>query len=76
MIREIIRPQNTNFSINIPKNYINRKVEFIMFPIDEKKPKNITEMSKLGGSLNKYANSSKLDLEDQAWELHIMDKYK
>ena len=36
MIREVIRPQNTSFSINIPTSYIDRELEFIMFPLDEK----------------------------------------
>ena len=79
MIREVIRPQYNNFTINIPNSYINREVEFIMFPldeaeiVDEAKKQNI---SILGGSLNKYSNPSKIDLEDKAWELHIEDKYK
>jgi len=79
MIREVIRPQYTNFTINIPTSYIDREVEFIMFPLDE--PKIVDEVKKqnisiLGGSLNKYSNPSKLDLENKAWELHITDKYK
>jgi len=79
MIREVIRPQQNSFTINIPNSYIDREVEFIMFPLDEQeeikkiKQENILN---LGGSLNKYADSSKIDLEDKAWELHIMDKYK
>ena len=79
MLREVIRPQHNNFTINIPNNYLNREVEFIMFPLDEQE--NVQEVkyqdiSLLGGSLNKYANTSKIDLEDKAWELHVMDKYK
>ncbi len=79
MIREVIRPQYTNFTINIPTSYIDREVEFIMFPLDE--PEIVDKVKKqnisiLGGSLNKYANPSKMDLEDKAWELHVMDKYK
>jgi len=79
MIREVIRPQQNSFTINIPNSYIDREIEFIMFPLDEqeeiKEPKQQDILS-LGGSLNKYADSSKIDLEDKAWELHIMDKYK
>ena len=36
MIREVIRPQHNSFSINIPKSYINREVEVIVFPLDNK----------------------------------------
>ena len=79
MLREVIRPQDNNFTINIPNSYIGREVEFIMFPLDEKEE--IQEMKKedisiLAGSLNKYADSSKINLEDKAWEMHILDKYK
>ncbi len=79
MIREVIKPQNNNFTINIPDSYINKEVEFIMFPLDEAKITNKVKkqnISALGGSLNKYANPSKIELEDKAWELHIKDKYK
>lgn len=34
------------------------------------------DLESLGGSLNKYADSSKIELEESAWELHVMDKYK
>ena len=79
MLREVIRPQYNNFTINIPNSYIDREVEFIMFPLDEQEKVQevkYQDISILGGSLNKYANSSKIDLEDKAWELHVMDKYK
>ena len=35
MIREVIRPQHTSFTIKIPISYINKEIEFIMFPLDE-----------------------------------------
>lgn len=34
------------------------------------------DISTLGGILNKYADSSKIHLEDKAWEMHVMEKYK
>ena len=79
MLREVIRPLHNTFTINIPNSYLNREVEFIMFPLDEKeKIQEVQQqdISALAGSLNKYANSSKIDLEDKAWELYVMDKYK
>ncbi len=78
MIREVIRPQDSSITINIPNSYINREVEFIVFPLDEQEtPQKIDkqDISSLGGSLNKYANISKIDLEDSAWEKHVTDKY-
>ena len=79
MLRKVIRPQHNTFTINIPNSYLNREVEFIMFPLDEQEKVQegiYQDISLLGGCLNKYANSSKIELEDKAWELHVMDKYK
>jgi len=78
MIRELIVPSMNNFFITIPDEYIGKQVEFIMFPIEEGKPlKSQNEgLNALGGSLHKYANISKIPLEENAWEAHILDKYK
>ena len=79
MIREVIIPKYTNFTINIPTSYINKEIEFIMFPLDE------TEMiqcnkkqnkKSLKGIFNKYADISKIALEDDAWQNHIVGKFK
>ena len=35
MIREVIKPQDSSFVIDIPNNYIDKEVEFIMFLLDE-----------------------------------------
>lgn len=35
MIREVIHPTQATLSINIPSSYINKKLEFILFPLDE-----------------------------------------
>ena len=79
MIREVIRPQYTNFTINIPTSYIDREVEFIMFPLDEKEIiQDIKQKKKksLRGIFNQYADSSKISLEDSAWKNHTIEKFK
>jgi len=79
MIREVIRPQYTNFTINIPTSYIDREVEFIMFPLDEQETtKNLKakKSNSLRGIFNQYADSSKVSLEDNAWQNNIIDKFK
>jgi len=79
MIREVIRPQYTNFTINIPTSYIDREVEFIMFPLDEKEIiQDIKEEKKksLRGIFNQYADSLKIPLEDNAWKNHTIEKLK
>jgi len=80
-IREIIKPTKNNINIQIPDEYINKKLEFIIFPLDEdeKKRENSStqnDIESLGGVFSKYADPSKRELEDKAWEMHVMDKYK
>jgi hypothetical protein len=75
MIREIIRPQHTNITIEIPTSYINKEIEFILFPLDEI-PKTTFKNNSLKGIFNNYEDSSKILLEDNAWKNHITDKFK
>jgi hypothetical protein len=35
MIRELIRPQNEKLIINIPKEYIDKEVEVLVFPVPQ-----------------------------------------
>ena len=71
MLREIIRPQNNNFTINIPNNYIDREIEFIMFPLDndeitkiENRPKSTNNITNnLFGAL-KNSNIDQSDYKD------------
>ena len=79
MIREVIRPQYTNFTITIPTNYIDREIEFIMFPLDEQE--SIQKVKKksiksLRGVFNQYANNSKVALEDKAWQTSVINSYQ
>jgi hypothetical protein len=46
MIRETITPQNNQITINIPKHYIDKKLEFIVFPVATKKTLNYKPNSK------------------------------
>lgn len=34
MIREIVTPKSENYYINIPKEYINKKVEILVLPFE------------------------------------------
>ncbi|MCB1189837.1 MAG: hypothetical protein KDK90_05360 [Leptospiraceae bacterium] len=44
MLREIVIPKASEFVIKIPMEYINRKIEILVFPIDqENKPVIIRE---------------------------------
>jgi len=82
MVREIIKPTKNSINIQIPDEYINKKLEFIIFPIEEnekidkKSYQTQSDIESLGGVFSKYADPSKRDLEDKAWEMHVVDKYK
>ena len=75
MIREVIRPQSSKVTIEIPDSYIDREIEFTLSPLDEEK---VTYKHKksLRGVFNKYAYDTKVALEDSAWQNHVMDKFR
>jgi len=80
MIREMIRPSQCDLHITIPSEYINRDIELIIFALDEQKsvintnPPN-KEISSLRGVFNKYADTTKITLEDDAWQKHLLGKF-
>jgi len=81
MIKENIKPTKNSINFQIPDEYINEDLIVIIMKTDENqqtKPSSQSkkEISSLGGVLSKYADLSKRDLEDSAWELHVADKYK
>lgn len=79
MIREVIRPTQNDFHIYIPTEYLNKDVEFIMFPLGEQENVIKIETSKeesLRGVFSLYADDTKLDLEDNAWQLSVINKFK
>jgi hypothetical protein len=51
-------------------------VEILSDKITTKNSMKKQDLSSLGGALNKYADSSKIHLEDKAWEMHVVEKYK
>lgn len=73
MIREVIRPQHTSLTIDIPTDFIDKDVELILFTLDEK-PKAKNKKS-LKGVFNKYADKSKQLQENSAWKKHLEAKY-
>ncbi len=78
MIRKIIKPQQNQIILNIPEDYINKKVELIIFPIEEtiiEKNNNIMKNKKsLRGVFSKYADTSKVSLEGKAWQNYIINR--
>lgn len=80
MIREVLRPQNRKITIKIPASYVGKKLEFILFPLeeDEKNEHKLkhSDQKSLKGVLNQYADNSKIALEDTAWQNRAIRKFK
>lgn len=79
MIREVIRPIKNDFHIYIPTEYLNKDVEFIMFPLDGQEHIQQIKTKKtksLRGVFNQYADNSKAALEDNVWQLSVINKFK
>jgi len=78
MIRKIIKPQKNQIVLNIPESYINKEIKLIIFPLNENSANSHTTKNRksLKGVFNKYADNSKVSLENRAWQKHIIDKYK
>ncbi len=76
MVREIIKPTDKNINIQIPDEYINREIEFIMFPINDISTPKKRPKKSLKGAFSEYADPSKKVLEDKAWEMHVLEKFK
>lgn len=78
MIREVIQPTQATLSINIPASYINKKLEFIIFPLDESeitpitKEKNIVQKN-ITSNLFGILKGKNINLED--YNKHLENKY-
>ena len=73
MIREVIQPTQAVLSINIPSSYINKKLEFILFPLDESE---ITPIPKETNKTQTNITSSLFGvLKDKNINLKDYDKY-
>ena len=71
MLREIIIPKSENYSINIPKEYINQKIEILVFPLansNEKTKQDILEQT--AGIL------SLKEVDPVAWQRSLRDDYE
>jgi hypothetical protein len=69
MIRTVLKAKNENISIKVPKDYVGKQVEIIVFLIDEAK----TSMTISDKTLSHFASESVLAEdwltveEDKAW---------
>ena len=79
MIREIVRPTDHQLTIQLPREYINQQIEYIIFPLQSNpKPSEqpTTSLDAVGGILHPYAAPEKIEQEASAWAEHVMEKYE
>ncbi len=53
MVREVVVPKSDRFTINIPKEYIDKRVEILITPIRDKKDTKSSIIEKTSGILKK-----------------------
>ena len=65
-VRKVVNGVDLEGVVEMPNSLINRKVEILIFPIDEVNKKNRKKKS-LSGFLSKYANTSLIEKEENVW---------
>ena len=65
-VRKVVNGTDLINVIDIPNSLINRKVEILVLPIEEKQKKAKKKKS-IAGFLAKYANPSLIEKEENIW---------
>ena len=69
MLREIVRSQKNELTIKIPNEYLNKELEVVILPLEQKK-------KSLAGIFKQYANKRLIEKEsDIAWEKAMNEKH-
>ena len=67
-VREVVEGRKVANFINIPIEFINQKVEVLVFPLKTKRERPKSKFKKsLSGAFSKYANPELRAKEDTAW---------
>jgi len=76
VVRKIVNSNQLD-KIELPKNFINKRVEIIIFPVDEKNkmatPKKTVH--DFVGIFEEYKNPDLVSSEKEAWGKAVMDKH-
>lgn len=65
-VRKVVNGSDLINVIDMPNSLINRKVEILVFPIEDNKKK-LKKKKSLAGFLSKYANPSLMEKEENVW---------
>jgi len=79
MTIELNHPKIEKLFVEQFKSDVKKFSQFILTLVEQNQElphDNKKDIASLGGSLKHYSNSSKRELEAQAWEMHIKDKYQ
>jgi len=69
MVRTVIKPYNQDISIHVPKNYVGREIEVLLYPVDE-----ITDGQPLKKSLASLRGSLHLtEVEKKDLQQHLTE---
>ncbi len=75
MLREIIIPRNESYSIDIPKEYINQKVEILVFSLPDSS-KNINKKTKQDILEQTAGLLSLKKIDPIVWQKCLRDEYE
>ena len=78
MIREIIKPQQNQIILNIPDDYVNKEVEFILFPLEENniiQNKNTSNSKKSNLTSSLFGALKNIQLKESDYKKYLEDKY-
>ncbi len=72
MIREIVEPQSEKYILDIPKEYINKKIEILVFPLDL----DIDESSKKVIDFSRYKVNAFKHIDPLKWQHEIRSEWE
>ena len=75
MLREIIIPQSESYNINIPKEYINQKVEILVFPLTTPS-ENVQKKAEQDILTQTAGMLSSREIDPMEWQKGLRDEYE
>lgn len=74
MVREIIKPTSEFYNLHIPREYINREVEILVLPFDEKRESEENKSDDIFAKTSGLLKSRHID--PLKWQQEIRDDRK
>ena len=68
MVREIIEPNSTKFILNLPKEYVNTKLEIIIVPIEKEIDNDENEIKEFSNYSANTIEEWLDESEDEVWK--------